>query len=251
MTTGIKYLSSANIISSAAASLGLTNPPNQMTWRQWAYDAQRHIGFTELYQMEKEVLIEDLRFPIPDNMADPISIRILADPAVSELLGTLPTCIYPTLQVSRFKCVSCQNYINGTQYYSQWQVTMTESNGYYVLSSNAVGYNKAQILYYAFPVIDGDLVFPEYNARAITAYIEYMHLKQQSNLRDDNMMLAKVNQAYQQWIILKNDAIGHELTPTLLELKDLAQTFAGALPIDVRMMNQGSWRNPLWGSLWF
>ena len=199
--------------------------------------------------MEKHVLIEDLRFPVPDNMADPISIRIRSDN--QQLTNALPNCIYPTLQVSRFKCAQCANYINGSNYYSQWQVTMTESDGYYVLSSNALGFTKAEILYHAFPFIDGDLVFPEYNSRALVAYIEYMHLKQQSNLRDDNMMVGKVNQAYQLWIILKNDAIGHELTPTLPELKDLAQTFAFALPADVRFMSMQTWRNPIWGTGWY
>lgn len=242
MTESLKYITGDAVVSMAAMNLGVTNPPNQMTWKQWAYDAQRHIGFNQLYQMEKEVLIEDLRIPIPSNMAEPISIRITCN--VQNPNG-YPKCIYPTLQESRFSCVCCDANYTGASFR---QVTMTESNGYWVLSSNAAYYEKAEILYWAFPIIDGELLFPEYNARALSAYVEYMHIKQQSNLRDDNIMEGKVNRAYQNWIVLKRDAIGHELTPSLEALKEIAQAWAGALPVDIRMMANGGQRYGLWNT---
>jgi hypothetical protein len=243
MTESMKYITGDAVVSLAAANLGVTNPPNQQTWKQWAYDAQRHIGFNQLYQMEKEVLIEDLRIPIPTNMAEPISIRITCN--VQNPNG-YPQCVYPSLQESRFSCVCCE-----ANRYGYAQITMTEQDGYWILSSNALYYEKAEILYWSFPIIDGELLFPEYNSRALAAYVEYMHIKQGSNLRDDNMMEGKVNRAYQNWIVLKRDAIGHELTPSLAALKEIAQAWAGALPIDVRLMSLGTAQRGIWNTPYF
>lgn len=216
----LTYTNIDEIVAVAQMNLGMSDPDHSPIMRHWGYEAQRHIGLYHINEKKTVKNITDLSFDMPCDMAIPLEIKLGSECECTSIPNQCSSCSWIFYKQERF-CPDEHSH----------DINISMSGGKFHLSSNSGSYEKATIRYLALPLDDNLLpLIPEYNTRAVTAYIEYMYIKQQRRRKRREIPLSEVQVAYKSWLILKRDAIANKNATSPLEFDELATSWLRLVP---------------------
>lgn len=216
-----------HIIAEAQAELGLSDNSTTALFKVWAYDAQRSIGFSDLYKVEGDwQLIENNSLKKPLNLAVPISISLSSDKE---------NCIEPVFNSDLEQC-GCTSNFN-----SECEVIMGENETEFYFSSNAIEYKYGKIDYVSLPMDkEGNPLIDEVCAKAVKQYINYMHTRRQRKINRKSVPQSEVEAENNRWIRMKMEAIGNVNLVSPTQLKGIANKWLnyGITHSDIAFFNR-------------
>lgn len=221
-------ISLGHIISEVQIELGLSDSSTTALFKVWAYDAQRSIGYSDLYT--KETVWKNLEgnaIKKPKDMAIPITVSLSSNKT---------DCVEPVFRGEFSKC-GCT-----TNYNSSCEIAMDENDVEFYFSDN--NYRYAKIKYVSHPVDEnGEPLLDEANARAIKQYINYMYTRRERKKNRKSVPQSEVDSEYQIWVRLRNEAIGESNMPKPHQMKEIGEKWmnTGITPKDVIDSRYGDW----------
>jgi len=208
-----RYISVDQVASQAMLAIGLPDDSFRNIFREWIYIGQRQIGvYSTINVVEEEKNIKDFKFEIPCNMVRPIWVRIKNG----------STCMFPLYKSNGF----C-----GGENSAHQAITIEQFTNHFSISSNALGYDKAEIKYYAIPIgEDGLPLIPEYNELALVAFCDLMYITRQRRREPQKVAMGDVQMAEARWRELKTNVKSYHKLPSELQFSEVARKWNTLLP---------------------
>lgn len=222
----MRYVSIYEAVANAMINLGLEQDEYRAIFTDWAYEATRSIGVSDVNLKTTEIVITAGLAPVPSDMAYPDEIAVRKN-------GTQDFA-YPMFDSSYWQSIpnDDQIYRNTENYY----VNVQGNN--FVLSSDvtADGFNRLVLRYWGYPV-DGDdnPLIPEYYIRAVSTYIEFMYIKRLRNRKRQEIPMSEVDYSERRWIRMKQDAVAQRNAATKPEMEAMIQQWMTMLPNQKRL----------------
>lgn len=224
----LRFISTEEVISSAMMALGQTDDAYRNIFREWVYLAQRAIGLSSVINIKEtlpdETPIVDFAIEKPCDLLAPIDMLIIDEKGV---------CVAPDYV---WNFIDRDRHCSNTQ--QSHRISVSENQNQFLLSSNATGFTKAILKYYAMMLDDDGLpLIPEYNQRAIMSYIEFMYTKRERRRKRNEIPLSEVDWMYNNWVTLKMDAVGYKNMPSTLKMEEIVRKWVTLLP-NTRTLNK-------------
>lgn len=223
-----RYVTIDEISASAFVALGLDNDEYRNVFANWAYQATRSIGLTTTQLTTATLTISNGTATPPSGMVMPYAFALKKSNA--------DEYAYPFFDSNFWKDIPSNEQANRRDDY-----IINYQGGQFVFSSRveADGYDRLLIQYYGLPVDeDGIPLVPEYYIRAVTAYIEYMYIKQQRYRKRTEIPMSEVQILNNEWLKLKLDAVRWRNTPSKPEIDAAIQEYMTMLPNFSRLNRQ-------------
>jgi hypothetical protein len=222
----MRYVSIQESVANAMIALGLEQDEYRNIFTDWAYEATRSIGVSEVNLKTEEIAISNGLASIPSDMAYPDQIALKKSGS--------DEFVYPIFNSSYWQGIpqSDQVYRTDQNYYINIQ---GES---FVFSSDVSsdGFNRLVLRYWAFPIDqDGMPLIPEYYTRAVTTYIEFMHVKRMRMRNRQEIPMSEVDYMEKRWLRMKLDAVTQRNMPTKPEIEGAIMQWNTMLPNQRRL----------------
>jgi len=164
-----RYVSSEQVIASAAIALGLEQDEYRGIFTAWAYDALRAIGLNFGNFKEASLTIAANATAIPTDMVYPDQFELRDSTDTNRKAWVF----FDSQLASNITEDSEEFHRHG-----DYVISMQGLN--FIFSTNVLrdNFNRLNMRYYALPVdTNGDMMVPEYYKEPMVAYIEYMYTK--------------------------------------------------------------------------
>lgn len=219
-----RYISLAEVASTAYIALGLEQAEYNSIFYEWAYQATRAIGLTQVELKTETIVITSGMATPPAGMVRPNNIAIAK--------STTGEVNYPFFDSNFWKDVPSNDQVRDNSYVVNFQGDV------FVFSSAVTdnAYDRMILEYWGLPVDDaGEPLIPEYYQRAVTAYIEYMYLKRARNRNRQEIPMSEVQIADAKWKELKLDAVVQRNQPSKPEIDAALAMWQTMLPNQSRL----------------
>lgn len=222
----MRYVSIQEAVANAMIALGLEQDEYRAIFTDWAYEATRSIGVSDVNLKSTEITITSGLAAVPNDMAYPDEIALRKN-------GT-DEYAYPMYDTSYWQNLPSND--QAYRYTENYYVNIQGTN--FVVSSDvtADGFNRLVLRYWAYPIdADGDPLIPEYYIRAVTAYIEFMYTKRLRQRKRSEVPMSEVASYENRWLNMKRDAVAQRNQPTKPEIEGALQQWLTMLPNQRRL----------------
>lgn len=221
-----RFLTLEQAASSAYIAIGLENEAYKPIFFQWAFDATRSIGLSSTQLSNTEINIVNGAAAIPDAMIMPYNLAL-------RISGTNEVA-YPFFDSSFWKADN----VPSNDQVSNYSLVVNVQGNNFVFSSAVEdgGFDKLILEYYTLPVDENNLpLIPEFYQEAITAYIEFMHIKRNRHKDRTQIPMSEVQYLEGRWNRLKFQAISKKNMPSKPELDGAISKWLTMLPNQSRL----------------
>lgn len=222
----MRYVSIQEAVANAMIALGLEQDEYRAIFTDWAYEATRSIGVSDVNLKSTEITITSGLAPVPNDMAYPDEIALRKN-------GT-DEYAYPMYDTSYWQSLPSTD--QAYRYTENYYVNIQGTN--FVVSSDVTGdgFNRLVLRYWAYPIDEnGDPLIPEYYIRAVTAYIEFMYTKRLRQRKRSEVPMSEVASYENRWLNMKRDAVVQRNQPTKPEIEGALQQWLTMLPNQRRL----------------
>lgn len=228
----MRYISIYEAVANAMIALGLEQDEYRNIFTEWAYEATRSIGVSEVNLKSVEINISNGLAAIPNDMAYPSQIAL-------RKAGT-NQYVYPRFDTSYWRSIPQNDQVYKLN--ENYIVNIQGSNFVFSTDVTSDGFNVFVLEYWAFPIDqDGNPLIPEYYGRAATSYIEFMHIKRLRSRDRQAVPMSEVDWMERRWLRMKLDAVTQRNTPSKPEIEEAINQWATMLP-NQRRLNRRPYR---------
>ena len=219
-----KYITLSEVIAAAFLVIDTDDTRDEGVFREWAYDAIRLIGPSNVDIVSKCIDVENLSIEKPCNHLYTKEMNLFNKE------GTiLPYSFYQSGFPNSDAIASGQKY--------NWQnyIVVTEQRDCYHLSSNADYVVKAEMIYYRLPCTeDGELLIDEYSKTAILAYLEYQFVKRErfryTGKNRQYIPISEIQMMEQTWVGKMRQARGQQKMPDPIAAEYISKRWMTLMP---------------------
>jgi hypothetical protein len=222
----MRYVTIYEAVANAMIALGLEQDEYRNIFTDWAYEATRSIGVSEVNLKSAEITITSGLAAVPSDMAYLSQIAVKKNGTEDYAYPMFDTSYWPSIP-------------NGDQAYmldENYYVNIQGNN--FVISSDITdaGFNRLVIQYWGYPIDnEGNPLIPEYYGRAATAYIEFMHTKRLRSRNRQEVPMSEVDYLERRWLRLKLDAVSQRNQPSKPEIEAAILQWSTMLPNQRRL----------------
>lgn len=199
------------IVANASTIIRDSDNSSRNIFKQWAYLAERDIGYSKAKEKvtTTPLVVTNLLITKPDDYIEAIDISLFRTDGTEVPARYRPGTARIHIDVERIGKFANQN-----------MVDVSEDRNFFILGSEGDDIAEAIIRYYGLPLDSNGLpLFPDDHVYAVTAFIDYMW-----SMRMDKSRLVVADKR-QEWKIQMRRASSKDLTPSMLEGKEIAKTF--------------------------
>lgn len=202
-----QFISVEEIVANAATIIKDARKEDRNLFRQWAYIAERDIGFSTLNEKVFPTPVEDLCF------AKPLDFAMANDLSLYDSQGREYRYSYKGTSKNLHRR-------EDSEFLHDRTIQVYEDSHFFSLSSNGTNITHAKLLYYAYPIDeDGDLLIPETHMVAIMSYIKWMWERRKS----ENPGMIQLERM--EWEIESSRARSKNKMPSMLRGKEIAKNY--------------------------